>query len=692
MSSFSRSNNLPISYVVFFALTFLGTLTGLSAQPILDAEAQLPLSRVILYTSGVAYFEHSGTISGDASLRFQFSTNQINDVLKSLVLRDLDGGSIETVNYPSQDPIERALGGFLIDLSGNPSLRIMLEQLKGFELQINAPELITGKVLSLEERTVPGRPNEQNYNETFVNLLTNSGFRSIPISEISTIRAVDAKVNVELERALEVLRSKGDKELKTVIVKFFGKGSRRILISYLAEAPLWKASYRLDLSELAKTGPKAQAFLQAWAIVENTSDSDWKSVKLSLISGNPISFTQDLYTPQYVARPQIEISRGPTVRPQRYDQGIASRTAPAASRSSGYASPESALMAGEAAKEYPGLDAFDERANLADTGVQSQANAKAAGELFSFVIKNAVDVPRRSSAMLAFHVGSIDAEKVSIYNQSVLAGSPLNAVRLRNSTGVKLPPGPVTIFDGGMYGGDALLDTLGTKQVRLISYAVNGELKVIPELSSGQSITKFSINRGVLSVQRNYDYTSNYRLDNSSSEPSTLIIEHPKTSGRSLIDIKAQEETASHYRFELTIKGLEAKDYLVKERQVVSETIALLRSTGTSYLHYTSNAAMQQSIKDALAQAAKLRQNLDDKQSTIATLRRQRTALEADQTRYRNNLTAAGNNSVQGKQYLERLSESEKSIDNLDKQVIAEEQLLQSANKSYENFLSTLTL
>ena len=38
-------------------------------------------------------------------------------------------------------------------------------------------------------------------------------------------------------------------------------------------------------------------FFQGWAIVENSSEADWSDIRLSLVSGRPISFTMDLYQP-----------------------------------------------------------------------------------------------------------------------------------------------------------------------------------------------------------------------------------------------------------------------------------------------------------------------------------------------------------------------------------------------------------
>src|SRR5207247_4383833 len=93
-------------------------------------------------------------------------------------------------------------------------------------------------------------------------------------------------------------------------------GKRRVSVGYILEAPIWKASYRLELTE------KNQPFLQGWAIVENTTDDDWKSVSLTLVSGRPISFIMDLYQSLYVPRPTVVPEIYASLRPPAYEPAI----------------------------------------------------------------------------------------------------------------------------------------------------------------------------------------------------------------------------------------------------------------------------------------------------------------------------------------------------------------------------------
>jgi len=102
-------------------LTLIAAL--LAVAPLTAQEkSDLPIQRVVMFNSGVSFFEHGGKISGDATVDLKFDVADVNDLLKSMVLQDLGGGKISTVTYASRDPITRTLETFSIDLTGNPAL------------------------------------------------------------------------------------------------------------------------------------------------------------------------------------------------------------------------------------------------------------------------------------------------------------------------------------------------------------------------------------------------------------------------------------------------------------------------------------------------------------------------------------------------------------------------------------------
>src|SRR5439155_10053979 len=116
--------------VVLGALTQPRSPANAAAAPAADAP-RLPVKAVILFSSGVGYFQREGAVDGDARVDLTFPAGDINDLIKSLTLQDLGGGLVTAVSYDSHDPVERTLKSFAVDLTGNPGQAQLLDQARG---------------------------------------------------------------------------------------------------------------------------------------------------------------------------------------------------------------------------------------------------------------------------------------------------------------------------------------------------------------------------------------------------------------------------------------------------------------------------------------------------------------------------------------------------------------------------------
>ncbi|MDR0877825.1 MAG: DUF4139 domain-containing protein, partial [Treponema sp.] len=299
-----------------FSQSIRDTQQGSSAQNA-GTEVSLPLKRLALFSSGVGYFEHSGLISGSAAapaqLTLPFSMEAVNDALKSLVINDPASLS-PSVRYASAQTLYRTLRSLKIDLSGEPGIGQILNGLKGAELEIFAPLSISGRIIGVEFRRNGFSLTGEETVEERLSLLTASGIRVIAIKDISSFSFKDEKINADLHRALDLIMDSRDTESRNLLVTLPGNGSRNIVISYVIPTPVWKVSYRLDL-----TGK--DPFLQGWAIVDNDSDTDWNNVELSLVTGRPVSFIQNLYPPYHLSRPVLPLAIAGAAEGRTYESG-----------------------------------------------------------------------------------------------------------------------------------------------------------------------------------------------------------------------------------------------------------------------------------------------------------------------------------------------------------------------------------
>jgi hypothetical protein len=302
----------------------------ITAQPAADAGARLqkspaptlPIAQVILFNSGVGYFQREGEVEGNTRVDLSFPGSDVNDLLKSMVLQDLGGGKVSTVSYDSPDPIEKTLKSFAIDLTNNPSFGQLLNQARGEKIEVtmqqtaaSQPGTLSGIILGMESQQPAGQGRVGEVE--LLNLLCTEGMRSVPLSQVQRVRLLNPVLDNELRRALEVLAASHDMQKKMVSVGFTGEGKRSVRVGYVVENPIWKTSYRLVFDQNGKP------LLQGWAVVENTSDEDWKDVRMALISGRPLSFQMNLYQPLYIPRPTVEPELFASLRPPVYGGALA---------------------------------------------------------------------------------------------------------------------------------------------------------------------------------------------------------------------------------------------------------------------------------------------------------------------------------------------------------------------------------
>jgi hypothetical protein len=214
--------NLAMAMIGFLGLAVAAS--GAADQP--APATDVPVKRVVLYSSGVGYFEHAGKVVNDGRAELRFRTEQINDMLKSLVLQDLGGGTVGAVVYPSQNPLAKTLKSFQVDISANPSLGELLNQLRGAEVVVEgAGEEITGVILGLEKVEKPvaeGQP----VRVWMLNLISGGLIRAVELGGLRRIELVDEQLQAELNGALTALTQARDQDKKPVHIEFRGQGER----------------------------------------------------------------------------------------------------------------------------------------------------------------------------------------------------------------------------------------------------------------------------------------------------------------------------------------------------------------------------------------------------------------------------------------------------------------------------------
>ena len=276
---------------------------------------RLPVRRVVLYKNGVGYFEHLGRVRGSQDVHVDFTSAQLNDVLKSLTVLDLSGGRITGVDYNSEAPLARRLATLRLALGERPTVAEFLGALRGARVEIRsgAGAAITGKLLSVERKTRMGTAGSVEMEQ--VSVISDAGeVRNVDLNTSTSVRIVDRDLNTEVGKYLGLVASAREQDVRRMTISTTGNGERNLYVSYISEVPIWKTTYRIVLP--SKEGKKP--LLQGWAIVDNTVGEDWNDVELSLVAGAPHSFIQQLSEPYYGRRPVVGLPESVQLSPQTH--------------------------------------------------------------------------------------------------------------------------------------------------------------------------------------------------------------------------------------------------------------------------------------------------------------------------------------------------------------------------------------
>jgi hypothetical protein len=692
--------------------------------------SRLPVSRVVLFSAGVGHFLREGEVDGDARVDLAFPAADVNDLIKSLTLQDLGGGLVTAVAYDSHDPVERTLKSFAVDLTGNPGQAQLLDQARGEKAEIvlqqttgQSAGALTGAIVGVEHQKQTVK--ESVTDVAFLNLWCADGLRSVKLADVQRVRFLNPVLESEYRRVLDTLSLSRDSQKKAVSLSFSGQGKRKVRVGYVTEAPIWKASYRLALPPL---GGEGKPYLQGWAVVENPSDEDWQGVKMSLISGRPISFKMDLYSPLYVPRPTVEPELFASLRPQTYDGDVAQRRAQNAPAQPGMPAPTpasaSALGVMPRSQAAGGVDSYglagappgsgprhellgDLRGSVTaedaaaaktrlslEAGVASAATGERLGESFQYIVEQPVNLPRQKSALLPIVQKDVEASRVSVYNPAVHAKFPLLGLKLKNTTGLNLMQGPVTLFEGSTYAGDARVLDLQPNEERLLTYAIDLGTEVEAKAKNPPSrITKVNLQKGLLYSTTKLREERTYHAVNRSPNDRTLLVEHPYRPEFHLAnDLKPAERTRNLYRFEVKVPVGKAGDVEVIEERDLVQAVQLTNSDEQQIRFFLQQSVLSAAVRQALEKAVGLRGELAGVQRELEQVQRALQQIEQDQGRLRANLKEMPPTAAAYKRYLEKFDQQETQIEQLQ----AKRQQLQDQEhlkrQGYEAYLMALNV
>lgn len=609
----------------------------------------LPIRRVVLYKHGVGYFEREASVTGDETLSLAFKQREVSDVLKSLTVLDLGGGTVSAVSYDSTTPAEQLLSEIALTIPDSGSLASLLPQLKGARVAVRAAGTapVQGAVLGIdtaETRTPSGVQSVPR-----LSVLTDAGeVRSFDLYD-ADITLLDDGLRRDLEFYLRTQLGSKKKDARTFTLFAQGAGARTLRLSYVLEAPVWKATYRVLLNE-ADAGE--QPLIQGWAVVDNTSDEDWADVALTLVAGLPVSFVHDLYTPRYIRRPVVAVKETTGVLPPMAEAGVdedydaLEMAAPAAA----YMSGELMAPAAKSRKMMGRPGGGGGRGGYAGpasavSSVHTQTRERQVGDLFEYEIEKPVTVRRNQSALVPIVLKPFAGRSVLLYQKAARAENPVRCVEFENTTGLTLEGGPVTVLDAGSYVGEAMLDTMKPTEHRLVGYAVELGVRVIDNIDSHNGrVTRVTIKAGTLRTHYAQVQKTTYTFASKANREQVLYLDHPRDGSKwKLADTpKPHETTENYWRFRFPLPPNATTRYVVQQEQTLWQSFGLAELTEPQLGGWLAAGYLDKKTEKALGEVLAARQTAARIDGQIHELEQERAKIAADQKRLRDNLGSLG--------------------------------------------------
>lgn len=648
----------------------LGLLAAGCAAPRTPASTPpsiLPLTKLRLYETGVAYFERSGTIDAGARSALPVPAGHIDDALKTLVVLSAGGrANVHGVAFGSSVSrgMARAMAGLpLVDGDGPITYKDLLLGLRGASVEVRVGRATyTGRLVDVvgddddakDKGDTKGekRDGDARRKLTILVVTDKSDIVRLEAGAVDAIRPTDPAHAARLEAALDALSTRGAQSRRAL--ELFGDTAGPVTLAYIAEAPIWRTTYRLVLDPAAKSG-----VLQAWALLHNDTDEDWRDVRVDLANGRPDSFLFPLAAPRYarreLVRPDQELSTVPQLMGRTVDAiwgdhiedaygagglGLTGVGEGGGGRGEGIGLGSFGSVGHGAGRgDAYGSSSLLGVGNLA--GVAQAAGAEA-GALFVYSLAAPLALRAHASALVPYVQQQVEAESIAWVDAN---GGARSAVRFVNATSQTLPPGTIAFFADGGFAGESALDRMKPRERRFLQFGLDLDVELHATTTRTASQTKratFANGQLVEHFLRTTEAT--YAVENRSGRPRAVFVALH-------IDSNAKVTGADELDFDVATRTPIAI-FRMAQRQRVDKPVTIVeglaRATAVTALtsarlgEMTASAELAAPDKAILLDALARQKELEESQKALKTAKDDIAAIERELARLREDAKAIG--------------------------------------------------
>ncbi len=621
-------------------------LCMIAAAPPLRAASPGRIRAVTLSSGGLAEVTQVHPVDGDATIGLDARSEQIDDILKSLVVRDPVGtvGALRLDGLDQADETLRTMPFTADDLSGPARL---LGKLQGVPIRIQSGgRTLEGRVLGVSERNAGTESGEV----AILTVLTGTGtLESVSIEDGAAVTIQDSAMAAKIAEAIAAAGTAKVGDAHRVEVDVSGRGQREVRLTYVVAAPVWKTSYRIV------DGGGGRANLQAWAIIENALGADWAGVDVTLSSGSPVALLQRLHRRYWRKRPEAPVMVEDVGMPDLDPGTVAPRSVARLRAPAPAAAPLPAPIARMDTRAESAEPSYD--AAAATAGAAASEGDVAA----NFTLPHPVDLRAGSTLSVPFIDTEIEAERVALW-QPGRGIHPTAAFRIRNSATATLPAGLITLYDRKAgYLGDARLPATPVGEQRLASFALDRKVAVQAETEPSQALTQITVVDGVARATVIAREVTTYTIKGAPDAARSVIIEHPRREGWTLTASARDSETPTAYRLKVAVPAGGTAETRAVLEHVQIDAYDLVDADEALLVRWAA-LATDPELGGKLKTLSRARAEVAAATRTVEEIAEREAKVQAEQERIRSNLGAVPKDSELARRYLTRMGGQEDEL------------------------------
>jgi len=513
----------------------------------------------------------------------------------------------------------------------------------------------------------------------------------LPLNRIEGVELKDETAAEDLRFFLQT--ALGQETHRSITVRL-SPGPHDLEVSYIAPAPTWRVSYRLVVDN-PETDNSAEAqldaLLQGWGIFDNRLEEDLNDISLSLTAGMPISFVYDLYTPHTPKRPVVEEEDRIAAAPIMFEGAVAEAELADDAFMAHVGAPPPAPAAAMLTRRAKSSVSTQTMA----ASVESAATGAALGELFQYNVGVPVTVGRGQSAMVPIVSSKLGPKKDLIYNGSKMPTHPVATLRFKNSTGLTLERGPVTVLENGEYVGEAVLPFTADKGEAVISYAVELGVHVKEEVKTENQLHALQI-KGSYLLQQVYNVRRTlYRVDNRTPQPKTILIERSMSGGHTVFDTpEPVEKTLESHRYKVKASPGHVTEFAVNERFLRVQREELRQQSYQGLQKYLEDKFLDKDTYEGLKALLDTWSEISTLEGAIVEQEQQRNNIYKAQEQIQKNMSALSKEGEEGRlrgRYVKQLTEREEELAEIDQIVAATRAEIEQKQAKIEKWIAALS-